>query len=347
MNRIITLVLSSLVFFLSTGCSFPYAFRNYPIEVYRPARITLSEPGLSAGIIYRNPAGSGESSLYDSYFSHTDIAPPLYRINPVAYHHVGMVTKFLLESGYFKSVQYLGEEIIQAGDSIRIMPVYPDEARRYFKQYPGSDVLLFLDYLAGTIHTEYYSNVGFFRQIILMNPVWQISERSTGRVFMFNRTDTVAWEGFANSAKEIINQVPEKEQGFLEGAETSAEAFSNSLIPKWIMVNRTIYRSYHEDMRRAYKLAVQNNWTEAAVVYERLSGSENRKIRAMSMFNLALIYEMHDDLEGATHWLLKSYFIFEESRPEHARLTKEYLGILALRKKDLNMLESVQAPAIP
>ena len=94
--------------------------------------------------------------------------------------------------------------------------------------------------------------------------------------------------------------------------------------------------------RSAYKLTAQNRWTEAASVYERISESGNKKMKAMAMYNLALICEMQDDLEGATNWLLNSYFVFEESKPEHARLTKEYLGIIAQRKKDMNILESVQ-----
>ena len=347
MIRLFKWVLMGMAIYMSASCSFPYAYRNYPIEVYTPARIILSGPGLSVGIIYRNPVVPEAISKYDSYFAHTDLAPPLYRINPIAYHHIEMVKEMINESGYFESAEYLGEEILQAGDSIQIMPVTPDEVRHFFEQYPGKDVLLFLDYLSGTINTEYYRDISFFRRMLLTNPVWQISERSTGKLFIYNRTDTVLWEGFAESAKEISNLVPEQEQGFLEGAETSAETFSHFLIPKWILVNRNLYRSPNDDMRVAYKLVTQNRWTEAATVYERLSVSGNRKNRAIAMFNLAFISEMHDDLEGATNWLLNSYFVFEESKPEHARLTKEYLGIIAQRKKDLIILESIQVPGVP
>lgn len=342
MIRQLARVMSGLAICVTVSCSFPYAFRDYPIEVYRPARVSLSGSGLYAGIIYRNPVVPQEISRFDSYFSHTDLAPPLYHINPVAYHHIEMVKEILNKSGYFGSAEYLGEEIIPAGDSIQIKPVSPDEARFYFERNPEKDVLFFLDYLAGTIYTEYYRDISFFRRILLTNPVWQISERSTGRVFMYNRADTVLWEGFAKSANDISKLVPEQEQGFLEGAETSAETFSHFLIPQWILVNRTIYKSFNDDMRLAYKLTTQNRWTEAASVYERISESGNKKMKAMAMYNLALICEMQDDLEGATNWLLNSYFVFEESKPEHARLTKEYLGIIAQRKKDMNILESVQ-----
>lgn len=346
MDRLIVRIVSSLAVLMFASCSLPYFYLNQPIEVYKPARVSLSSPGLNVGIIYRNPVVPEEISKYDPYFTHIEFAPSLYHINPVAYHHIETLKRMLNESVYFESAEYLTEEIPPPADSIRIMPVTPDESRRYFEQYPGMDVLFFLDYLAGTINTEYFRDLGFFQRLLLTNPVWQISERSTGRVFIYNRTDTVRWEGFAKSSKEINMHVPDQEQAFLEGAEFSAETFSQFLIPRWITVNRTLYRTLNDDMRLACKLTEQNRLEEAAAVYERLIGSEKMKIRAMAMFNMAFVSEMQDDLEGATNWLLKSYFVFKETKPEHARLTRDYLGIIAQRKKDLRLLESIQEEAV-
>ena len=344
MNRLITYLLAGLTIFISTSCSMPYAYRNHPIEVFSPARVILSGPGLKAGIICRNPVVPKDIGSYDTYFSHIELAPSLYHINPVDFHHTETLKNFLNKSDYFESTEYLTEDINPAGDSIRIIPLSPNESRHYFEHYPDKDVLFFLDYLASTANTEYYPDLDYFRHILVTNPVWQIAERSTGRVYLYNRTDTMIWEGFSESVKEIGNLIPKQEIRFLEGAESSAETFSNFLIPKWIVVNRNIYRGMHEDMRQAYNLTIQNHWSEAFHIYEKVALSGNRKNRAMAMYNLALVCEMQDDLEGAANWLLESYFVFEESKPEHARLTKEYLGIIAHRKRDLIMIESSRKP---
>jgi hypothetical protein len=79
------------------------------------------------------------------------------------------------------------------------------------------------------------------------------------------------------------------------------------IAPQWIRVSREYYTRGSESLKRAGRMAKSGNWQEAAVIWERFSSSNNKKIGFRSAYNMAIACEVKGDLEGALKWARKSY----------------------------------------
>lgn len=96
---------------------------------------------------------------------------------------------------------------------------------------------------------------------------------------------------------------------------TSGYAVGQSLCPSW---NDDVLRIYFKgpgrDMKNASSLVSEDNWHDAAIIWDRLSESSDYSIASRAAHNLALTYERDDILDQASLWIsyadsLKSNYI--------------------------------------
>ena len=92
-------------------------------------------------------------------------------------------------------------------------------------------------------------------------------------------------------------------------------------------------------MLKAEKLALKNNWREAAEIWNTMAKSKNAHIAAKAKFNMALACEMEGHPDLAIEWITKSYIEFNENDKQHKANCQRYINVLALRKKEIAKLE--------
>ncbi|MGC9354307.1 MAG: hypothetical protein ACP5D9_10740 [Mariniphaga sp.] len=64
-----------------------------------------------------------------------------------------------------------------------------------------------------------------------------------------------------------------------------------------------------------------------------------RKTAAKSRFNMALAYEMLNQLNAAVDWAVQSYHVFGQKNPVHEKNCLDYIKILSQRKLDIKRIE--------
>ena|GEM_PF-921727 len=74
-------------------------------------------------------------------------------------------------------------------------------------------------------------------------------------------------------------------------------------IPKWEMVSRVIFRGGSPELKAAADLTDQGAWDEAAGVWVPLIRHEDNKIAARACHNLAVHYELLDDIVTASNYI--------------------------------------------
>jgi len=100
-----------------------------------------------------------------------------------------------------------------------------------------------------------------------------------------------------------------------------------------------MYLSGNYEMKMAQKYAKNNQWDEASAIWKKYTQNKNKHIAAKAMFNMALACEVSGEIDKVFDWIIKSYRVFQESNEIHALNTKDYISLLALRKREYQLLD--------
>lgn len=327
--------------FLFTGCSTLHNISIVHIEVLEPARFEIPDTVKNIGIVNRLPM------LNDTVLNQgakLKSKSDLYTTHPLTNNHAELYIRILKEilesSGRFEKIVEIDEKYISDSDSLTIEPVSNEEIFKIRNSNPDLDYLFFLDLLTNDELTIFLSNLGLYRKEILFTTLLQIAVTNPEtETYYYNKTDTLRWEGEAFTTYEMKRNLPSNEEAVFAGLEESANMFAKIFVPHWERVERMMYMTGNFEMKIAQKLALENDWTSAAAIWTKFVDNKNRNIRAKATYNLALSNEIIGDMNTAFEWILKSYFVFEESNPEHAFNTKEYIRVLAKRKNDIKKLD--------
>lgn len=340
MNKSI-LLLTGIVALMATSCRTTWQSAYLPIDIMIPATIDIPQNVKNVGIIYRNSIRIKDIAPYAFYFSHSDQPTAIYRDNPVAYLYVETLLSTLSESDRFENIDLLPEHNDGLSDENWLYKVNLDSLNKeYIIKYPETDLFLVADVIATECIPVLVRELGFIYVLNITTQFWEIINARENKTFLYHKSDTLIHEKtFYAPEGRTQFKVPSEEWFNLESASESAAKFGKKLIPHWITADRVIYRSGHYEMRRAWQLIKSNQWNAAAAILEEQTRNKNRNIAAKAMFNLALAREIAGDLEEAMNWTIKSYYVFQEEDPQHANNTKEYINILAKRKKDVESLD--------
>ena len=100
-----------------------------------------------------------------------------------------------------------------------------------------------------------------------------------------------------------------------------------------------LFRSRNEKFEKAIKLAQNNQWNEAVIIWETFINSKNKAQRVSSLYNLALASEMNGDIDKALNLIKqgaeKSSGIFMGTADE---LVRRYAAVLFQRKLEITKL---------
>jgi hypothetical protein len=127
--------------------------------------------------------------------------------------------------------------------------------------------------------------------------------------------------------------------GFYSTAGMIRESFFKSgmkygryLVPVWIPAARTIYRGGEKMLRIAAKETAEGDWDSAFSIWKGLSAGEDSTIVAKSFHNMAVYFELEDNLDSA------SALVNRALRYDSLELIKDYQEELEMRlenKKEL------------
>lgn len=113
-------------------------------------------------------------------------------------------------------------------------------------------------------------------------------------LFSFSKTDTICWELTPDLTYERVIR---------DASEYAAKIPMNYLLPYWKEVNRYYFDGGNVNMRDAGVYVREENWDEAARLWQELYDNKKGKVKMRAAYNLAMYYEMQDDFERAAEYL--------------------------------------------
>ena len=229
------------------------------------------------------------------------------------------LTQFLNGEGFYDNVMLYDKPLRHDNEYWREDPITPEKMIE-LKKSSGADAVVSLDKLLVTSDwQDLYVQEGY--------PYAKLSGKitSTLRVYLPSMEgqiptvqfiDSLYWEGFDISDGMAYAEfvIPHAEHALKDLSIYAADKMTYVLTPHWVTQERWYYTIPSSKMREAESFAAQSNWEEANKRWESFyNTTKNKSDKAKTASNIALGYEMLDEIETAREWINIAQKLFEES----------------------------------
>lgn len=137
-----------------------------------------------------------------------------------------------------------------------------------------------------------------------------------------NCTDSIFWEATGDSQTQIFTQlVPEKEL-IEQASEFAGSVPVKYLIPHWQTANRYLFKGGTVNMRDADVCVKEQDWKGAIELWKEEFEHQKGKRKLYAACNIAVGYEMQDNINAAYEWALKAQEIAKHMAEEVAKNLK-------------------------
>lgn len=335
-------------FFCFTSCFTTYNMRSLQLEMLKPALFTIPENIDTIAILKRDLYQSDTMTFrYFDLDNKKLMTDKLIRYQDLSNQCVDALADFLNTEGYFKRV-------INCKDSLncRFPGNYTLINYSIMHKKTGIDAFIFLDFFKLndqlTNDYGYYSSYGIIEQFpefrnstkfesIGANLLWNVSFKDDTSVYMVKQPDDLYYGN--NVYPELFGSDAKHKLLLKNASEYLGASFGGKIVPTWMKVERSYYRSHNVNMLQAEKFCLNGEYLKAAELYNRETNNRNRNIAAKAKYNMALICELEGKPDAAIDWLVKSYSAYKQENEEHKFNCQQYINILAIRIKELNRLE--------
>ena len=200
----------------------------------------------------------------------------------------------------------------------------------------GGDAVISLEYYSVGLdqHFDYYKDAPdevhnhYFE--VTDSLIWNIHLPGSPRPFnIYSMVDTMFFPVILDG--EFRNYVP--------GADMLRDHFYNSgvkygsyLVPVWNHTSRYLYRGRNDSLKLAVKHTDEGDWESAFSIWNNLTTLEDSTLVAKAYHNMAVYYELEDNLDSASIMLDLS---LEHAPLESDTLYREELDVRILNRKDI------------
>ena len=312
------------VFFGLNSCLITDNIKTIQLEIMKPGIFVLPEDVDTIAVISRDFFKSDTCTLIYSKLG-KNYADSTIKYRDLSNRCVDALSEYLEKEGYFRKV-------FNYRDSLNYLWNNPEQPinRAEFFNKTRSDICVFLDYFNFN-HT--YIATSFESYYTRPSLAWTMVIRSDTSYFIYNQLDTLMLDN------PSYPKDPTKTGGMklflLNSSEYLGKIFGSQIIPSWLKVERMYYKSKNPDMLKAEKFALNNEWLDAAELWNKETKNKNHRIAAKACYNMALACEMEGKPDLSIDWLVKSYTSISGYNLEHKTNCQRYINILAIRKKEI------------
>lgn len=224
-----------------------------------------------------------------------------------------IATEALAESvadeNYFDQV-VICDSALQVTGTLRKEPMLSKEAVNQLAESLDVDMLISLEQLPIKVERQVISmgEMGYLGTVdVKVHPrVYLYIPNRNSPLVMINGNDSIFWQDMENSKEAARTKVIPDEQIVAEGSDFAGTLPVKHMTPHWKSANRFFYTSGSPLMRDAAYFVQSDNWDKALPLWEKAFETQKGKKKAHAASNIALYYEINDDLEKADEWGAKA-----------------------------------------
>ncbi|MEA4903606.1 MAG: DUF6340 family protein [Petrimonas sp.] len=308
------IALFSMLFFSSCA-----GIQYMSIETREPAQVTLPTEVKSVLVVNNVVQQPDEIGHNIKRLGKSQIDRVKASSDSVAIFYTEALSQFLGEEKYFDAVKYYQKPLRTDNDFWQEVPISP-ETMSELRNTTSTDAIISLDKLIlQTDRTDFFQQEGYTYASMTgkVHSVIRVYLPSMeGKIPVVQFTDSMKWEGYDirddRAYAELI--IPTQEEAMKQLAVFAAEKMTNVFSPHWENQDRWYYTQMSSKMREGEMFAKGNQWSDAIEKWKESYTAEKRKLnQAKAAHNIALGYEMLDDMDSAYEWATIASDLFRQS----------------------------------
>jgi hypothetical protein len=345
MKRFLYLAISLAIVFSYTACR---SVNTVVVEVQKPAQIILPQTINNIGIVNNAIPQPDTWGHYETKYSEKGIKK-LEEITVPNDSNLIYLTealfKDLTELDHFENISLYEFPLREDLSFEEELPV-DSLTIKEIAQITNSDALISIDrfLISSTSNEEPFDFETKLKFLDLKMDVrfriWSKDGKQISSPFYL--TDSIYWTGIYKN-KTLISEdsLPTRTNAVKEGAEYIAEKMAKAFIHSW----QDVPRVYYGDVKAANKKVEANDWTGALKLWEEAYNKETKaKKKGRIANNIALAYEISDDIRNALKWVQTSLDIFTETSEnsidqQYIEAAQYYKNALLERYQEFRLLD--------
>lgn len=294
-----------------TACSGSKSIVSF--EILLPASITYPENVNKIALLNRAPLSA------DSF---TPKPPELSR-DPITLMILDTLVVYNLQKGLFDAIEetelpYFNDILLlesrRRDTTNRDEKISPD-FRQYLFQNNDIDALIVLEYYDIKVDQSlfYYDIVnGEYNEFRLTsNILWRVYVNGENNpIDEYRKSDTLYYPNYTEvEVSEELTGTKVVRYGCYE----LGYKYGLRHITEWNKVNRVVFRGGNTELRAAAELTDKGEWDGALRIWKELSENEDLKTASKANHNIAVFYELSDEIETAEQYSSRALQLWDNS----------------------------------
>lgn len=346
MKRASSFLITLALLLTVSGCA---GIKYLTVETREPAQVTLPSRVLSVVIannVVQQPGDVGHDikPLGQAGKERVEASS-----DSIAIFYTEALAQFLDEEDYFHRVFYYNKPLRSDDHFFQEQPILPGTMNT-IREETGADAIISLDkLLIETDKREHFRQQGYTYSDMTgkIHSVLRVyMPTMEGKIPAVQYTDSLRWEGFdiQDGRAYADAMIPSREEAMKILAVRAAEKMTNVFAPHWEMQDRWYYTSASSLMKEGEAHAKAARWAEAIEKWEAYyNARSNKKDKGKAANNIALAYEMIDDMEAAYKWATTAHDLLVEqtgASSMESRRSLIYKNELQRRRDNSNLIYS-------
>ncbi len=336
-NLVLFIIFSTLIW----SCT---VYREYPIDIFKPGEINLPENAESAVLIYRNFKYPGDT-LQHYYKNDGRLVKakndPENLDSILVNECLTELSKRLIAAKTFSEVEILPYNLFKPHSDEKL-PDIPPEIIEKIALSTHADILISLE-MFSVFYSKYSRNYDQPEtNEVVTASVWGIYDlHRKNRIERISVIDTIYQNGYDNEGNFIAGyKLPSRNSALRTGARAASESYARRMVSSWQTVDRLYSIPPLPDFNDAAYYFEEGKTKQAIALWGKYVHERNGKLAINARFNLALAYEMLDELETAGKWLISAENLAKNyNSKKDLTMIKYYKKELARRLKDMQRLK--------
>lgn len=321
MKRITPFLIVLLSGLILSSCA---GIKYLTVETREPPQVTLPSSVLSVIVINNVVQQPDDIGHQTKPLGQSTIQDEKASSDSIAIFFTEALAQFLDEEDYFQRVHFLDVPLRNDQDFFSEEPLTP-EMMNEIRSKTGADAIISLDKLImQTFKKDFYRQQGYTFSAMtgkIQSILRVYLPTMEGNIPAVHYADSIHWEGFDIQDKKAYAEVmlPSREEGMRFMAVNAAEKMTYVFAPHWEMQDRWYYTLPASRMREGEAFAKKAEWYMAIEKWEAFYNNRSNKTdKAKAATNIALAYEMLDDMDKALQWATIANDLFIASTTQNS-----------------------------
>ncbi len=325
-----------------TSCT---VYKEYPIDVYQPGKINVPPNVKNVAVVARNFRYKNDTLQHyykvDNLLkkakgdpANLDSILQSYCLNELA---LNLKTK----NNYNRI--HIFPELFKPHSGTKLPPIDFEVISKLTTE-TETDLVISLETYS-SFYSEYTADAGVPKpRDVVTAAVWAVYDPAAQKTIeRKTMIDTIFWNAYDDKGNlEKNSKLPPRLTALKIAAQMAGENYSKRFFASWESVKRMYSIPPMPDFETAEKYLQKGDWDNAIELWKRYADDKNGKTAIHARYNLALAYEMKDDLETASRWLAAAQKIATDHHSkEDMKRVAAYQKVLEQRKKDIVRLNNM------